>query len=409
MDMSRSVHKLLLLLLILAGSSLSAQTKEELEEKRQKLNEQIEYTNELIEKKRKNQNLTQSELAVLNKKIDYREELITTINHQIHDLEGRIEENQAMIASLEEDLKDLKEEYAEMIRQAYRNRNSYDRLLFIFASSDMYQAYRRLKYLQRYADHRKQQARSIRRTREVLNDKITDLKARKQEKEDLLREKTQEKERLASDMDEQESTLEQLKQEEQSLRQKLQEQKEERERLTAAIERVIEEEVEENREANRGNFELTPEAKQLNADFEKNKGALPWPVERGVITAGFGTRAHPTLGAGIKIKNNGVDIETSEDAVARAVFEGEVSSVIVISGAGKAVMVKHGSYRTVYSNLSEVFVEKGDRVEVREEVGRVLTDRSEGKTEAHFEIWKVSGDGNQKMDPKDWILDRGSS
>ncbi len=405
--MRRSVHKLFLLipgLLLCVG--LFAQTKEELEKKKEKLNERIRYTNQLIEKKQENRELTQSELVMLKKKIDYREELITTINHRIHELKGKIEENQAMIASLEEDLKKLKADYAEMIRHAYRNRNSYDRLLFIFASANMYQAYRRLKYLQRYAAHRKQQARSIERTRNILDNKISELKAKKKEKEKLLREKRKERERLASDKQEQKSTLSELKQEEKKLRKKLQEQKEERERLAAAIERVIEEEVRKTKEANKGNFELTPEARKLAKDFQKNKGKLPWPVERGVISQGFGEQNHPTLGAGIKIQNNGVDIETNEGSKAKAVFKGEVSSVIVISGAGKAVMVKHGSYRTVYSNLEKVFVEKGDQVVVGQELGQVLTDKGAGKTEAHFEIWKVSGEGNRKMDPADWILDR---
>lgn len=405
--MNGSVHKLLLSLpAVLFITGLLAQSKEELKDRKEQLNERIRYTNQLIQKKQKDRELTQSELVMLNKKIDYREELITTINHRIHELKGKIEEKQAMIASLEEDLKKLKADYAEMVRHAYRNRNSYDRLLFIFASADMYQAYRRLKYLQRYAAHRKQQARSIERTRNILDKKIGELKAKKQEKEKLLREKRQEHQRLASDKEAQKSTLGDLKKEEKRLRAKLREQKEERERLSAAIERVIEEEVRETKEANKGNFELTPESRKLANDFQKNKGELPWPVERGIISQGFGEQNHPTLGAGIKIQNNGVDIATNKGSKAKAVFEGQVSSVIVISGAGKAVMVKHGSYRTVYSNLEEVFVEKSDQVVVGQKLGRVLTDKGEGETEAHFEIWKVSGEGNRKMDPSDWILDR---
>jgi septal ring factor EnvC (AmiA/AmiB activator) len=405
--MLRSAHKTLLILaLILLASGLDAQTKEELERKKEKLNERIQYTNQLIEKKRENRELTQSELITLKKKIDYREELITTINHRIHELERKVEEKQALISSLEKDLEKHKADYAEMIRHAYRNRNSYDRLLFILAAEDMYQAYRRLKYFQRYAEQRRQAARSIQRTRRILDEEIEKLKKKKREKQDLLQEKKQEKHRLANNKENREKSLSELKQEEKKLREQLQQQKEERERLSAAIERVIEEEVRETKEANKGDFQLTPEARQLANDFRQNKGKLPWPVERGFISQGFGEQPHPVLGAGIKIQNNGVDIETSRDSKVKAVYEGEVSSVIVISGAGKAVMVKHGSFRTVYSNLEEVFVEKGDQVVVGQELGRVLTDRDQEKTEAHFEIWKVSGEGNQKMDPADWILDR---
>lgn len=407
MVMPRSIHKALALILTSILPLLAhAQSKEELERKKEKLNERIQYTNELIEKKQEDRELTQSELVTLKKKIDYREELITTINHRIHELEHKIDEKQALIRSLEKDLEKHKSDYAEMIRHAYRNRNSYDRLLFIFAAADMYQAYRRLKYFQRYAEQRRQAARSIQRTRELLEREIGDLKDKKRKKEDLLREKKREKRRLATNKQDRKNNLDQLKEEEKKLRAQLKEQKEERERLAAAIERVIEKEVRENEEANKGDFQLTPEARQLANDFQKNKGSLPWPVDRGIISQAFGEQDHPVLGAGIKIQNNGIDIETSKGSKAKAVFEGEVSSVIVISGAGKAVMVKHGSYRTVYSNLEEVFVEKGDQVVVGQELGRVLTDESQEKTEAHFEIWKVSGQGNRKMDPADWILDR---
>ncbi len=405
--MLRSVHRTLLTAFLIGLSlGLIAQTEEELKKKRERLNERIKYTNELIEKKRKNREHTQSELVTLKKKIDYRQELITTINHRIHEIQRKIEEKGALISSLEEDLKKHKAQYAEMIRHAYRNRNSYDRLLFIFASSNMYQAYRRLKYFQRYAEQRRQAARSIERTREILDREIDALKKKKREKEELLQEKKQEKRRLASDREDQESTLSELKKEEKELREKLKEQREERERLAAAIKRVMNAEREENEGKNQGNFKLTPEARELANEFQNNKGKLPWPVERGFISQSFGEQDHPVLGQGIKIQNNGVDIETNKGSKVKAVFEGEVSSVIVISGAGKAVMVKHGSYRTVYSNLEEVFVEKGDQVVVGQELGRVLTEKGEGKTEAHFEIWKVSGQGNQKMDPADWILDR---
>ncbi|MFB6257196.1 MAG: murein hydrolase activator EnvC [Flavobacteriales bacterium] len=405
--MLRSVHKILLTIITaFLVTGIGAQTKEELERKKKKLNQRIQYTNKLIKKKRENRQLTQSELLTLKKKIDYREELIVTINHRIHELERKIEEKRALISSLEKDLKKHKAEYAKMIRHAYRNRNSYDRLLFIFASSDMYQAYRRFKYFQRYAEQRRQAAKSIERTRKILDQEIQNLKKKKRKKEELLREKTREKRRLASDKESQEKTLSELKQEEKKLRAQLKEQKEERERLAKAIKRVIEEEVEKNKGNNKGDFKLTPEAQQLADDFRKNKGELPWPVERGVISQGFGVKDHPVLGAGIKIRNNGIDIETNNGSKAKAVFKGEVSSVIVISGAGKAVMVKHGSYRTVYSNLEEVYVEKGDQVVVGQELGQVLTDESKGKTEAHFEIWKVSGDGNRKMDPRHWILER---
>ncbi len=146
---------------------------------------------------------------------------------------------------------------------------------------------------------------------------------------------------------------------------------------------------------------LTPEAKELNTDFEKNKGKLPWPVEKGVITSRFGKQAHPVL-KGIVIENNGIDITTEKNASVRALFRGEVSSVIVIPGAGKAVIVSHGAYRTVYSNLRETSVSKGQKVETKGTVGTVLTD--DNGSVAHVEIWKITAEGLVKVDPGPWLF-----
>ncbi len=403
--MTGSNSRILLFFLLFLGVTFvaSAQTKEELQEKRQKLNERIDYTNQLIKKKKTDQRLTQTELVILNKKIGYREELINTINYQVADLEERVRENEEMVKSLEQDLRDLKEEYARMIRYAYKNRNAYERMMFIFAAEDLYEAYKRLKYLQQYADYRERQAKLIERTQRILNEKVTELKDKKAEKEQLLREKLQEKEHLASDRQSQQKSLEELRKEESRLKEQLEEQQRKREQLTAAIKRVIEEEIRKTRARNEGNYRLTPEARQLSSDFEKNQGKLPWPVERGVITSTFGEHPHPTLGSAIKIKNNGVDISTNKGSVVRSVFQGEVSKIIVIQGAGKAVMIKHGAYRTVYSNLQEAFVSTGDKVTVKQPIGRVLTNDRENKAEAHFEIWKITGNGNQKKDPENWI------
>ena len=165
--------------------------------------------------------------------------------------------------------------------------------------------------------------------------------------------------------------------------------------------RIIEEEVKRNRGANKGTFTLTPEARELSADFEKNKGKLPWPVERGVITSGFGKQPHPVL-PGIIIENNGIDITTEKGASVRALFRGEVSSVIVIPGAGKAVVVSHGAYRTVYSNLREASVAKGDKVETKQPIGTVMTE--DNSSTAHIELWKITSDGVIKVDPAVWLF-----
>ncbi len=170
-------------------------------------------------------------------------------------------------------------------------------------------------------------------------------------------------------------------------------------KLQRAIRRIIEEEMRKQKEKEGGKgYQLTPEAKALSSKFESNRGKLPWPLQKGVITEEYGEHWHPILKQ-VKVNNNGINISTETGEQARAVFDGEVTGVIVLPGSGKAIMVRHGEYLSVYSNLKEVFVQKGDKVETKEPIGSLLTDPSKGKTEIHFEVWK----GQETMNPTTWL------
>jgi septal ring factor EnvC (AmiA/AmiB activator) len=219
-----------------------------------------------------------------------------------------------------------------------------------------------------------------------------------------------EKQKLAADRNGQQSALSTLRKEEGRLKETQRKQQKQRNDLDAAIRKAIEESLKPKAAAKGGtapatsgklDLTLTPEAKELNADFEKNKGKLPWPVEKGVITSRFGKQPHPVL-PGITIENNGVDITTEKGATVRSIFRGDVSSVIVIPGAGKAVILSHGAYRTVYSNLREVSVAKGQKVDTKQTVGTVLTDDT--GSIAHIEVWKITAEGLVKVDPGPWLL-----
>jgi septal ring factor EnvC (AmiA/AmiB activator) len=218
-----------------------------------------------------------------------------------------------------------------------------------------------------------------------------------------------EKQKLAADRNGQQSALSTLRKEEGRLKETQRKQQKQRNDLDAAIRKAIEESLKPKAKAGttskpttgKLDLTLTPEAKELNADFEKNKGKLPWPVEKGVITSRFGKQPHPVL-PGITIENNGVDITTEKGAAVRSIFRGDVSSVIVIPGAGKAVILSHGAYRTVYSNLREVSVAKGQKVDTKQTVGTVLTDDT--GSIAHIEVWKITADGLVKVDPGPWLL-----
>lgn len=379
-----------------------AQDKSELQQQRNQISEQIQLTNKLIAENRNSRNKKEATLSLLNKKINLREDMIQSLNNEIAMYNRRISNNKEGIDTLKADLSDLKESYAEMIRFAQRNSRSEDRLMFIFASEDFAQAIRRIRYLKQYTQFRQKQAAEIVEKQDELNALNAKLLGIIDAKDALKKQELSTKEVLFGDLKDQKHAVAKLKQEGNSLVKRLRKQEKQREDLNKKIQRIIEAEIRASKKDNAGVFELTPEAAALSADFEKNKGKLPWPVERGVITSRFGRNPHPVL-AGITVSNNGINIATSANATVRAVFKGTVSAVFSIPGAGQNIIINHGGYRSVYSRLKNVFVSEGQKVEIKQALGTVLTDEETGKTESHLEIWKVDKSGTSKQNPADWI------
>ncbi len=406
--MSKLIYKILhiLFIFLICISSLTSfgQNKKELEAKKKKLQKEINYTNKLLKETRKNKDLTLDELLSLKSKINARTNLISAINTELKLINLEIEKSNQEIKKLETDLAELKVEYAKIIYYAYKHRSNFDKIMFVFASRDFNQAYKRLKYIQQYAQYRKAQATEIVKTKETLENEIENYKKVKQEKSVLASIEEQEKEKLAVEKNEQETIVKQLQGKEQELKNKLQKQQASARKLQKAIQRIIEEEIRKAREAAKkaGNsskgFPMTPEAMKLSNSFASNKGKLPWPVLQGVITGKFGKHPHPVL-ANIVINNNGIDISTTKNATARAIFDGEVSSVAIIPGEGKVVMVRHGEYLSVYSYMTEVFVNKGDKVSTKQELGKLVNSTDKSKAQVHLEIWK----GMTKLNPQYWI------
>ena len=402
---------LLVLPLLLLFVVASGQSRKDLEEKREALDKQIRTTTALIDQARKEQRVTQEQVHLLQSQIAARQQLIRTMDGELRQGDQRIREDEETITALENDLKALKEEYARMVHFAYRNRSSYDRLSYLFAASDFQQAYKRGRYLSQIAEQRTRQVALIGETREAIEARMTGLVEQRAEKSKLLTDQVQENKKLDSDRKGQENALNGLKREEGRLKETQRKQESQRNDLDKAIRKAIEAELAKPKgsagataTSKGGKLELTltPEARELNADFEKNKGKLPWPVEKGVITSRYGKQNHPVL-KGIVIENNGIDITTEKGAAVRALFRGEVSSVIVLPGAGKAVIVSHGAYRTVYSNLREVSVAKGQKVDTKQVLGTVITDDSNGSV-AHVEVWRITADGLVNVDPALWIF-----
>lgn len=385
------------LLLLVVAMPLMGQNKKELEKKKETLKKDIEYKNQLLKETTKSKETSLNQLVIINKKIKEREELISTIKNEISLFSKEINENKQSITGLEKEIETLKEEYAEMIRFAYKSRNDLDKLLFIFAADDFNQAYKRIRYLQQYSDYRTKQVETIKAKEDALRERNEVLSRQKAEKQTLLNSEDQERANLADEKLEQNKVYSDLQQKERELRDEIKKKEKERLALQKAIEKIIEEAMRASANTSKATkFVLTPEAKELANSFATNKGKLPWPVEQGVIIESFGINYHPVLKE-VKTRNDGITIETKAGATVRAVFEGEVSKIIRIPNYGKVVMLRHGDFITAYGNLKDVSVKVGDKVQTKQAIGTVLVQ--DGKSQFEFQLRQSL----ELLNPEYWL------
>lgn len=398
-------------------------SQKDLEKKKKKLNEDIKELNAQLSKTKANKKSQINTIVIINTKIKGREELIYTINQELNIVNKEIKDNQIQIDELSANLKKLKSEYAKMIYFAQRNQESYTKLMFIFSSGDFNQAYMRIKYFQQYANFRKKQADEIVATQQVINKKLAELEEKRQEKNALLGNEKVEKAELDKEKQEQELVLTEIQKKEKELKVELEKKKRDAENLQLAIRKLIEAEIKRKAEeaekiaaakaakanktskANKENRTetktyvpvLTAEAEAIGNDFASSRGKLPWPVTKGVICQPYGEYEHPAI-KGFMMYNNGVDICVTKGVQARAVFEGEVTSIAISPTGGKLVIIRHGEYLSVYSNLDEVFVKQGDKVTIKQSIGTILEE--DGKNSMNLQIWK----GNKTTDPSGWLF-----
>ena len=387
---------------VLMGSACGVwgQTKAELQAQRDALNEAIANTERLLQAAQASKSSALGELQLVEERIALRERLLDHHRKEIRAIDRSMRGTDSEIRTLEGHIAALKEEYAQMIIAAYRISLARNAFAFIFAADDVQQAALRFRMLQSYSQLRKEQAASIEQAGDDLNASLEALAEKKRASERVLAEIAAERERLLADQTRRAALVRDLAGQEKQLRAEQRQKEAERQRLNAEIRRIIEAELAAERASAAGEFALTPAGKLVSESFEKNKASLPWPAMRGVITGRFGLQNHPTL-PGITIENNGVDIRTDAGAEIRSSFGGRVSSVFDIAGSGFTVIVSHGAYRTVYSNLTGVRVAKGDNVEAGDILGTVLT-KPEGAI-VHFEVWKVSSGDPAPQNPEIWL------
>jgi len=398
------ISKSITLFIFLIGFVTSfGQDTDKLKQKERELKNKISNTKSLIKTARNSQQITIAELGIINHQIAYREELEANLNYQMRKLDEHLDGRKKQILSLENNLKELKEEYAKMLQYAYKNRNTEYQLIYIFSAESYTEAYHRMQYIKQYKDYRQKQVERIKETKVLLSEKITELESKKLEKIDLKAIQETEKKSFIEDKQAQQTALSKLKQNEQQLKNRLNKQNKERRNLASAIRKAIEKEMEKEASSSKETgFKVTPESTALSKSFTTNKGRLPWPVAKGEITSKYGKHQHQVVKTAT-IENKGIDITTTKGADVRTIFEGKVTSIFIIPGAGKVVMVSHGNYRTVYANLKDVYVEKGDEVSTKETIGSLLPSENGNVSEAHLEIWKIATGSMDTVDPSLWI------
>ena len=382
--------------------SFLSQKKSELLKKQEKiLLEKIENTKVLINQTRATKKLTLSEINIVNRQIRYRQKLIDNYNFQLRKMDEKIQEINRQVNSLKNTNKILKEEYKKMLLYAFKNRDPNYKFLYIISASTFSEAFHRMKYIQHYKDYRLKQIDRIKKTQEALAISKEQLNEEIKNKKDLLEIKEKEKLNYLTDKNSQLISLEKIKRNENKLAEELEKNNAERREIAKAVKKAIEDEIKALEKLKKAKFSLTPEGLAMSKSFNKNKGKLIWPVERGEITSKYGRHQHHVVSTAF-VDNNGIDITTSKNANVRSVFKGKVTSVLIIPGAGRVVMVSHGEYRTVYANLQEVYVKKGDIVKPKENLGKLLAKES-GISESHFEIWRILSSGMNTVNPSLWL------
>lgn len=409
--MNNLLRYLIVILLSLGTlQTVKAQDKrKQLEKKRQALREEIEQFNNLISSNKQEKQSVLSKAEDINHNIRLTEELIRANNQEANLLTREISENETKIKTLEKELEELKEDYSEIIRRSYKSKSKQSRLMFLFSSENFLQAYKRLQYMKQYSKYREKQGLKIQEQTKELEELNEKLEEQKKEKEQILAETRERQNKLQGDKQELDKLIAEINQKGSKYRQQIEEKQQEVARIDAEIKEIIRKRLEEeNKKKGKrkgSKFEMTPEAKALAADFEANKGKLPWPLKQGNVTASFG-KQHHDMAKNLSVNNNGIRIETDENESVLAVFNGEVMDIQGIKGSNPTVIVRHGSYFTIYRNLSSIDVKRGQKVSTGDKLGNVARSSTAGnRPTLFFYILEAEGDF-QYMNPMQWIISR---
>ncbi len=444
---------MILALLLGHFGSLSAQSKkrQELEAQKIRLMDEIALANRILAETQKDRKSSLGTIETVQQKIELRQKLIRTLDREVELMSGEEKDLQSEIDTLRVRVERQKEEYAQMIRQAYKSRKNSSRLMFILSSSDFNQAMRRIEYLKQYSAYRQQKIKEIEAQEKELAAAMERLRVQKLRKNAVRGQLQEESRKLGNEKLSQEEAIKTYQAMETDLEKKLKAKLKQANEVEKQIQKIIAEEIEraralatrknledraidlglvrgkdfssntsndrlegliekaedERKAANKPaiakpeTFELTPAARTLAANFAANQKRLPWPVERGLVTSKFGPQRHPVVKSVI-IDNSGVDIATEGNAPIRSIFDGEVSRMFRLPDGQLVVIINHGSYFSVYQGITDVTVSKGEKIKKEQVIGSAYTNPINAQTKLHFEIWK----DNNAVNPLLWLSNR---
>jgi len=390
------------LIISVATSQSTSARQKALEEQKKRLQQEIKQINTILFSNIRKEKSLVSKVEDLDLKISVRSQIVKVNNQQANLLTRQINVNQRDITNLRSELKNLKKDYANMIVKSYKSKSSQNRLMFLFSSADFLQAYKRIQYMKQYANFRKKQGEEISEKTQTIQNLNKTLLDQKSIKEALVAENKIVQTTLMKERKFQQNLIRSIKSKSRSLTSEIKQKQQQSAAIDKEIERLIREAIAASNKlagkASKNVFALTPEAKLLAKNFVANKGKLPWPVEKGVVTQRFGTQPHPLVKTTM-IKSNGVTIATNPRSKARAVFDGEVMAILSFKGSNPAVLIKHGNFITTYKNIAKVYVRKGQKVKSKQSIGEIFTHPQSGKTTLQFSVFNEL----KPQNPKNWI------
>ena len=389
--------RILLFFLLLIATDLRSQSKQALEKQKKEIQNEIKVIELKLSNSSKRKGLIISNAEDLNYKIKLQQNLISNINNQLNLILNEIDANEIQLTNLKNKEVSLKEELAKMLLTGYKKKSNLNKLMFIFSSSSFQQAYKRIQYFKQYVNFQNKTLLKIKSTSSEIENVIVVLDSQKTNKQLLINENENIKRELSIQYDDLNKLIAEVNKDQKKYKNEIKQKQKLSKDIDKKIEKLIREALA-NSKKNDGGFKLSEEAQLISKNFNANKGRLPSPVIRGNIVLGFGKQPHPIVKTAT-IQSNGVRIRTSSDVEARTIFDGEVYSIIISKNNSRTVLIQHGNFFTVYKNLSQIYVSKGDKLKTKEVIGKIATDPLNGQTILSFSIFY----NGVPQNPRTWI------